>query len=91
MNAKIEEIERQLHELRNFLGPVELLLANMETQIMKTRAELERRVAALETRFEEHLKSAECRSAQLSTAAPPPSLSQLVSDAPPRGADLSST
>jgi ABC-type transporter Mla subunit MlaD len=72
MNAEIEEIKRQLHELRNYLGPVELLLANMEAQIVKNRAELERKIAALELRVEELLKRAEPRNGQLPEAAPSP-------------------
>jgi DNA repair exonuclease SbcCD ATPase subunit len=84
MNAEIKEIERQLHELRNFLGPVELLLANMEVQITKNKAELERKIAALESRLEEHLKST-----QLPTASPSPA--RLAPEVTPPGADLSST
>ena len=72
MNAEIEEILRQLHELRNYVGPVELLLANMEVQIVKNRAELERKIAALESRFEELLKRAESGNAQLSEVSPSP-------------------
>lgn len=61
MNAEIEQIERQLHELRNYLGPVELLLANMEVQIRENRADLERKITELEMRFEGFLKKAESR------------------------------
>ncbi len=72
MNAEIEEIERQLHELRNYLGPVELLLANMEAQIVKNRTELERKIAALESRIEDLLKRAESRNGQEPEVLPSP-------------------
>ena len=82
MNAEIEEIERQIHDLRNYLGPVELLLADMEAQIMKNRTELERKIAALESRFEEAQNRADSRSAQSTDP------SWLASDGASPGADI---
>ena len=83
MNAEIEEILRQLHELRNYMGPVELLLVNMETQIMKNRVELERRIAALESKFDELLKRTEANGTELPTAAPSPT--RVAPGGPPTG------
>ena len=84
MNAEIEEILRQLHELRKYMGPVELLLVNMETQITKNRVELERRIAALESRIDELLSRTEPNSAEL--PAPAPSATRAAPGGPPPAA-----
>ena len=87
MNADIEEIHRQLHDLRNYLGPVELLLANMDAQLKKSSMELERRVADLELRLNELAKLVEVRNENLPAA--PPFPTQLAADAaPPPGAGV---
>ena len=87
MNAEIQEILRQLHELRNYVSPVELLLANMEAQIIKNKAELERKIKALESRFEELLKREESRSLPLHEA--PPCATRLAPNGEPPIAEIS--
>ena len=72
MNADIEEIHRQLHDLRNYLGPVELLLANMEAQLKKSSMELERKMAELEMRLNELARLIEARGEKLPDASPFP-------------------
>lgn len=80
MNAEIQEIAQQLHELRNYLGPVEMLLMNMESQIKMNKADLDRKIAVLESRIEGII--AESRNASLAeTAAYPARLAPEV--APP--------
>lgn len=84
MNADIEEIHQQLHELRNYLGPVEFLLANMEAQIKKSCVEFERRITELELRLNELAKLMEVSSEKLPAASPCPT--GLAPDAAPPGA-----
>lgn len=85
MNAEIEEIRRQLHELRNYMGPVELILVNMEARIIKNRAELERKITALESRIDELLKRAESPNGQLHDVSPNPT--RVALDVAPPVAD----
>lgn len=72
MNADIEEIHRQLHDLRNYLGPVELLLANMEAQLKKSSTELERKIAELELRLNELAELIEAGNEKLAGVSPCP-------------------
>lgn len=86
MNAEIEEIKRQLHELRNYLGPVEMILANIEAQIRKDRAALEGRIAKLELRLDDLVKQADCRKEQSTETSQSPT--RLAPDGPPPGASV---
>ena len=72
MNADIEEIHRQLHDLRNYLGPVELLLANMDAQLKKNSMEVEQKMAELELRLKELAELIEARNETLAGASPCP-------------------
>ena len=72
MNADIEEIHRQLHDLRNYLGPVELLLANMDAQLKKNSMELEQKIAELELRLKELAELIEARNQTLADVPPCP-------------------
>lgn len=87
MNAEIEEIMRQLHELRNYLGPVELLLANMEAKINKDRTDMERKLEELELRLDSLVKqNLDSRNGQLPEASP--CATRLAPDALPPGASV---
>jgi DNA repair ATPase RecN len=86
MNPDIEEIHRQLHDLRNYLGPVELLLANMEAQLKKSSMELERRISELELRLNELAKLMEVHTENLPAA--PPCQTRLEADAAPPAASV---
>lgn len=88
MNADIEEIHRQLHDLRNYLGPVELLLANMEAQLKKSSTEFERRIAELELRLNELAKLMEVQTENLPAELPCPTALAAADTAPPPGANV---
>ena len=86
MNADIEEIHRQLHELRNYLGPVELLLANIEAQLQKSNMEFERRITGLELRLDELAKLVEAQGEKSPAASPYPT--RLAPDTAPPEASV---
>jgi hypothetical protein len=87
MNAEIEEIMRQLHELRNYLGPVELLLANMEAKMNKDRTDMARKLEELELRLDALVKrNVDSRNEQLPEASP--CATRLAPDVLPPGASV---
>jgi hypothetical protein len=51
MRDTFDQIRDQIHEIRNLVGPVNLKLANMEHQIVTSRAFLEERAMTLESKL----------------------------------------
>ena len=51
MRDTFDQIRDQIHEIRNPVGPVNLKLANMEHQIVTSRAFLEERAMTLESKL----------------------------------------
>ncbi|HTR41841.1 MAG TPA: hypothetical protein VMH87_09525 [Pseudomonadales bacterium] len=51
MKTEFEQIREQIHEIRNFLGPLDIKLENLDHQISKSRLSFETRAAELESRI----------------------------------------
>ena len=51
MKTEFEQIREQIHEIRNFLGPLDIKLENLDHQISKSRLSFETRTAELESRM----------------------------------------
>jgi archaellum component FlaC len=51
MNSEVEQIREQLHELRNYIGPLHIMLENMSAKIQRDKAELEGKIAELELKI----------------------------------------
>jgi len=49
-----EQIREQIHEIRNFLGPLDLKLESLDHQISKSRISFELKTTELESRITEH-------------------------------------
>jgi hypothetical protein len=49
-----EQIREQIHEIRNFLSPLDLKLENLDHQITKSRISFESKAAELESRMAIH-------------------------------------
>jgi hypothetical protein len=64
MKNEFEEIREQLHEIRNFLGPIEITISNLTAQVKRNKIEMEEKIAELTRRIESQNKE--------TTPAPPP-------------------
>ena len=51
MKTEFEQIREQIHEIRNFLGPLDIKLENLDYQVSKSRLSFETRAAELESRI----------------------------------------
>jgi hypothetical protein len=51
MKDVFEQVRQQIHEIRNIIGPVNLKLADMEHQIINSRAYFEEKTLALESKL----------------------------------------
>ena len=51
MKTEFEQIRQQIHEIRNFLGPLDIKLENLDHQISKSRLTFETKAAELESRI----------------------------------------
>ena len=51
MKTEFEQIREQIHEIRNFLGPLDIKLENLDHQVSKSRLSLETKAAELESRI----------------------------------------
>jgi hypothetical protein len=57
---QLDEIREQIHEIRNFLGPMDIKLDNLDHQITKSRLIFESRASAVESLIaEQSLKIAD--------------------------------
>jgi chromosome segregation ATPase len=54
MENHFEQIRQQIHEIRNFLGPLDLKLEGLDQQITKSRISFESRASELESKIAEH-------------------------------------
>lgn len=70
MKDAIEEIKVQLHDLRNLLSPVEILLTNFEERIKENEAEQKRKLSTLETKIDELSKQIDLFQKKASEIAP---------------------
>ena len=71
MNTDIEEIREQIHELRNFLGPLDITISNLEAQIKANKADLERKNIELEMKIAELARRLELQKGNIEPKAPP--------------------
>ena len=53
MENQFEQIREQIHEIRNFLGPLDIKLDNLDRQIAKSRFSFETKASELESRIVE--------------------------------------
>lgn len=53
MDNQFEQIREQIHEIRNFLGPLDIKLDNLDRQIAKSRFSFESKASELESRMVE--------------------------------------
>jgi hypothetical protein len=53
MPDAFEEIRKQIHEIRNFIWPLELKLDGIESQIAKGRASFETKTSEIDARISE--------------------------------------
>lgn len=51
MKTEFEQIREQIHEIRNFLGPLDIKLENLDHQVSKSRLSFETKAAELESRI----------------------------------------
>lgn len=51
MNNDFEQIRVQIHEIRNFLGPLDLKLESLDHQISKSRISFESKATELEAKI----------------------------------------
>jgi predicted GTPase len=58
MKNEFEEIREQLHEIRNFLGPIEITISNLTAQVKRNKIEMEEKIAELTRRIESQNKEA---------------------------------
>jgi len=56
MKNEFEEIREQLHEIRNFLGPIEITISNLTAQVKRNKIEMEEKIAELTRRIESQNK-----------------------------------
>ena len=56
MDAVFEEIRRQIHEIRNFLGPLEIKLESLDHKISRSRELFELKTSKFETTITDHSK-----------------------------------
>ncbi len=54
MNDHFEQIREQIHEIRNFLGPLDVKLEGLDYQIKRSRATFETKTLELETQIAAH-------------------------------------
>jgi hypothetical protein len=50
VKEQFEQIREQIHEIRNFPGPLDLKLASLDYEIKRSRASLESKTAELESK-----------------------------------------
>ena len=51
MKTEFEQIREQIHEIRNFLGPLDIKLENLDHQVSKSRLSFETKAAELESKI----------------------------------------
>jgi hypothetical protein len=51
LKTEFEQIREQIHEIRNFLGPLDIKLENLDHQVSKSRLSFETKAAELESRI----------------------------------------
>jgi hypothetical protein len=51
LKTEFEQIREQIHEIRNFLGPLDIKLENLDQQVSKSRQSFETKAAELESRI----------------------------------------
>jgi hypothetical protein len=51
LKTEFEQIREQIHEIRNFLGPLDIKLENLDYQVSKSRQSFETKAAELESRI----------------------------------------
>ena len=89
MKTEFEQIREQIHEIRNFLGPLDIKLENLDHQVSKSRVTFETKAAELESRIAMNssdiaLHSEQIR--QIQTFLKMPALAQSASSAENRAA-----
>lgn len=65
MKDQFEQISDQIHELRNFLSPLDLRLENLGHQVEKSRLAFELKASQLESKLAEHSLEIERHSDQI--------------------------
>jgi hypothetical protein len=60
-----EQIREQIHEIRNFLGPLDLKLEGLDYQIKKSRATFELKTVELESKISAHSSELALHSEQI--------------------------
>lgn len=53
MQNEFEQIRRELHEIRNHIGPINMTLDNLDVQMKKNKAAHDIQIAALEAKIAE--------------------------------------
>lgn len=89
---EFDEIKEQIHEIRNFISPLDLRLENLGHQIEKSRLSFELKTTQLENKIAEHSTelaqhTEQIRQIQLFLKMPVPAPARLAS--PVRGDELS--
>lgn len=54
MNDHFEQIREQIHEIRNFLGPLDVKLEGLDYQVKRSRASFETKAIELESNIAVH-------------------------------------
>lgn len=54
VNSQFEQIREQIHEIRNFLSPLDIKLQNLDHQINKSRMAFELKTSELEAKVAQH-------------------------------------
>lgn len=65
MNDHFEQIREQIHEIRNFLGPLDVKLEGLDYQIKRSRATFEMKTLELETKIAAHSSEIALHSEQI--------------------------
>ena len=65
MKDDFEQIRDQIHEIRIFLGPLDLKLEGLDVAIAKSRATFELKTAQLESKITEHSSQLALQSEQI--------------------------
>jgi hypothetical protein len=65
VNDHFEQIREQIHEIRNFLGPLDVKLEGLDYQIKRSRATFEMKTLELETKIAAHSSEIALHSEQI--------------------------
>jgi hypothetical protein len=65
VNDHFEQIREQIHEIRNFLGPLDVKLEGLDYQIKRSRATFETKTLELETQIAAHTSELALHSEQI--------------------------